>query len=221
MTQATQPVNLKLDHVSILVVPGAKVADRLLESGFQEGPRNTHPGQGTANRRVYFANGMVEFLWVQDADEARTGSGRDLRFPERSQDPSASPFGAIFVPGTDQVNPEMPFPGWHYQPDYFPPPKGFHVGANSENLMEPLCFYFPFHDPGVLRPQPERNSQMITEVVISTPSTDTHGVLALASQADRLSMRAGQEHLMKITLNHHELGHTEDYRPVMPLILRW
>ncbi|MEO0535290.1 MAG: VOC family protein [Cyanobacteria bacterium P01_A01_bin.123] len=214
-------MNMTLDHVFILVEPEAKVADRLLEHGFREGPRNTHPGQGTANRRVYFANGMVEFLWVRDANEANTGPGLDLRFPERSQDPKASPFGAIFVPRHNPMSQEMPFPGWHYQPDYFPPPKGFHVGANSQNLLEPLCFYFPFHDPGVPRPQPERNSQMITEVVISTPSTDTHGVLALASRCNRLSIQSAREHLMEITLDHCALGCTQDFRPAMPLILHW
>ena len=75
-------MNLQLDHVFILVEPEAQVADRLLESGFQEGPRTTHPGQGTANRRFYFANGMLEFIWVSDAHEANTGPGRELRFPE-------------------------------------------------------------------------------------------------------------------------------------------
>ncbi|MEM6432893.1 MAG: VOC family protein [Cyanobacteria bacterium P01_D01_bin.115] len=222
-------MNLELDHVFILVESGAQAVDRLLEKGFQEGPRNTHPGQGTANRRVYFANGMVEFLWVRDAHEANNGPGRDLRFPERSQDPQASPFGAIFVPRHNPVSQAMPFPGWHYQPNYFPPPKGFHVGANSQNLLEPLCFYFPFQDPGVPRPQPERNSQRITEVVISTPSADTHGVLALASKCVglpvlctyRLAIQTGQEHLMEITLDHHNSGRIQDFRPALPLILRW
>jgi hypothetical protein len=214
-------MNLKLDHVFILVEPEAKVADRLLELGFQEGPRNTHPGQGTANRRFYFANSMLEFLWVRDANEANTGPGKDLRFPERSQNPHASPFGAIFVPRYDATHQAMPFPGWPYQPDYFPPAKGFHVGANSKNLMEPLCFYFPFHNPGVPRPQPTRNAQTMSEIVISTPSTDTEGVLALVSQADRLSVRSRQEHLMEITLDDHKSGRTEDFRPAMPLILRW
>ena len=73
-------MNLKLDHVFILVEPEAQVADRLLEHGFREGPRNTHPGQGTANRRFYFANGMLEFIWVQDVDEAKNGPGRNLHF---------------------------------------------------------------------------------------------------------------------------------------------
>lgn len=143
---------LELDHVFILVEPAAQVADRLLELGFREGPRNFHPGQGTANRRFYFANGMLEFIWVQDAEEARTGPGRNLHFAERAENPTASPFGAIFVPRHNSISQAMPFPGWHYQPDYFSFPKGFHVGANSQNLLEPLCFYFPFHDPGVPRP---------------------------------------------------------------------
>ncbi|MGF1520995.1 MAG: VOC family protein [Leptolyngbyaceae cyanobacterium] len=212
---------MRLDHVFILVEPEAKVGDRLPEHGLREGPSNTHPGQGTANRRFYFANGMLEFLWVRDAHEANTGPGRDLRFAERSQDPKASPFGAIFVPHHHPISQAMPFPGWHYQPDYFPPPKGFHVGANSQNLMEPLCFYFPFHDPGVPKPQPTRNPQTISEVIISTPSTDTEGVLALASQTERLAIHTGQEHLLEITLDDHDSGHTEDYRPAMPLILHW
>jgi hypothetical protein len=59
-------MTLKLDHVFILVEPEARVADRLLKQGFREGPSNTHPGQGTANRRFYFANGMLKFLWVRD-----------------------------------------------------------------------------------------------------------------------------------------------------------
>lgn len=205
----------------MLVEPEAQATDRLLKLGFQEGLRNTHPGQGTTNRRIDFANGMLEFLWVRDAHEANTGPGKDLRFPERSQNPHASPFGAIFVPRHDATHQAMPFPGWQYQPDYFPAPKGFHVGANSQNLVEPLCFYCPFQDLGVPRPQPIRNAQTMTDIVISTLSTDTAGVLALASQADRLSMQSGQKHLMEITLDHHDSGRTEDFRPAMPLILRW
>jgi hypothetical protein len=212
-------MNLELDHVFILVEPGAQAVDRLLEQGFQEGSRNTHPGQGTANRRIYFANGMLEFLWVRDAKEAHTGPGRDLQLPARAENPNASPFGVILVPRQIVISQERPFPGWHYQPDYFPAPKGFHVGTNAKNVLEPLCFYFPFPDPGVPRPQPHRNPQRITEVVISTPSSDTQGVLGLVSQCDRLTIQSAGEHLMEITLAGQTLGRTADFRPAMPLIL--
>ena len=100
-------MNMTLDHVFILVELEARVADRLLEHGFREGPRNTHPGQGAANRRFYFANGMLEFIWVQDADEARNGPGRSLHFSERAEDPTASPFGIIFAPRKDIIRPYM------------------------------------------------------------------------------------------------------------------
>ena len=210
---------MNLDHVFILVEPEAQVADQLLEHGFQEGTGNIHPGQGTANRRIYFANGMLEFLWIRDADEANNGPGRDLRFSERANDPAASPFGVIFVP--DNGSSEVPFPGWHYQPDYFPPPKGLHVGANSKNITEPLCFYFSSKNPGVPRAKPLRNPQTISKIIISTPSTDTEGILGLASQSERLSIRPDSKHLMEITLDGHALGRTEDFRPAMPLILHW
>ena len=94
------------------------------------------------------------------------------------------------------------------------------MGANSQNIAEPLCFYFPFKEPGVPTHQPIRNPQTITKVMISTP-TDIEGVLEIVSQADRLSMQSTSEHLMEITLDHHALGHTKDYRPVIPLLLHW
>ena len=158
---------------------------------------------------------------MRDAHEAKTGPGRELRFPERAVDPATSPFGIIFVPRQDAASADRPFPGWHYQPAYFPLPRGFHVGTNSHTIAEPLCFYFLFHAPGVPKPQPCRNSQTISDIVISTPSTNTEGVLGLASQADRLSIRSGPAHLMEITLDHHASGRTADFRPALPLILRW
>ncbi len=60
-------MNLELDHVFILVKPEAEVADLLIEHGIREGRGNKHPGQVKSNRRFYFANGMLEFLWVHNA----------------------------------------------------------------------------------------------------------------------------------------------------------
>ena len=34
--------------------------------GFLEGSGNVHRGQGTANRRVFFENAMLELIWVCD-----------------------------------------------------------------------------------------------------------------------------------------------------------
>jgi hypothetical protein len=51
-------VAVELDHAFIACRPGAPEADALLRQGFVEGSPNTHPGQGTANRRFFFDNFM-------------------------------------------------------------------------------------------------------------------------------------------------------------------
>ncbi len=40
--------------------------------GLTEGSSNLHLGQGTANRRFFFYNAMLELLWVRDEREARS-----------------------------------------------------------------------------------------------------------------------------------------------------
>jgi hypothetical protein len=40
----------------------APEAERIAAFGLCEGPSNVHPGQGTANRRFFFRNAMLELL---------------------------------------------------------------------------------------------------------------------------------------------------------------
>ena len=214
-------MNLELDHFFILVQPEAKVADVLVSLGMQEGARNKHEGQGTSNRRFYFPNGMLELLWVRDEEEANAGPGRELRFPERVNDPTASPFGVI-LRRKDHLSLGMPFEGWKYQPDYFEPPWTFHIGANSNNLLEPLCIYVPFIEPDVATHKIEEGIyKSITNVQIYTPSKPLSDVLVIADAADRLSINHGHEHLMEVTFDNHQCGISRDLRPDIPLIIYW
>ena len=212
-------MNLELDHVFILVEPGAKVADLLVSLGIEESFSRDHKGQGTSNRRFEFSNGMLEFLWVRDADEANNGPGRDLLFPERAENPNASPFGVI-LNRKDNASEGMPFTGWRYQPDYFKPPMAFHIGANSGNLSEPLCIYVPFMAPPIRRVE-QGKFKSITNVHITVPVKSLSTVLDIALTADRLSIELGDQHLMTVTFDEHQYGLSKDFRPDMLLIIRW
>jgi len=55
----------EVDHVFVCTSPLAPEADRVLGIGLSEGSSNCHPGQGTANRRIFFKTTMLEFLWVE------------------------------------------------------------------------------------------------------------------------------------------------------------
>lgn len=55
----------EVDHVFVSASRGAPEARKLIELGLLEGSPNRHPGQGTANRRFFFANAMLELSWVR------------------------------------------------------------------------------------------------------------------------------------------------------------
>ena len=102
-------MSFEVDHFFICTDIGAPMADALASFGWVEGPPNTHPGQGTANRRFNFDNAMLELLWVHDEVEAVSEPARRLHLLERWQGRAA---GALFrmaqaikVRGIKKINP--------------------------------------------------------------------------------------------------------------------
>lgn len=214
-------MNLELHHFFILVEPGGTVAELLSAIGLREGTRNQHEGQGTSNRRFNFDNATLELLWVHDAAEAQNGPGRDMHLSARATDETASPFGLVFSRKDGEAT-QMPFEGWTYQPAYFPPPRSFHVGSNSANIVEPLCVYMPFIEPDTPR-RPGENEvfRQVTGVTVYTPSMPLSNVIDAVNRVDRLSVNNGDAHLMEIVFNENVTGNIHDFRPHMPVVIRW
>ncbi len=98
------------------------MADQLVEAGFAEGTPNRHPGQGTANRRFFFDNAFIEFIWVADEAEIRSDLVAPTRLWERMnwRESGASPFEICIRPVGDQPG-EIPFSTFSYRPPYLPP----------------------------------------------------------------------------------------------------
>lgn len=222
-------MNLELNHVFILTEPKAKVADLLLKLGFEESFSRDHLGQGTSNRRFVFSNGMLEFLWVKDEAEANNGPAKNLNFPARTKTqkqkyPKASPFGIVLT-RKDNASLAMPFEGWAYEPDYFKPPHtpkplAFHIGENSTDLSEPLCIYVPFIEPKQ-RTIEKGTFKSISHVKVFTKNTEISTTLKVVNNADRLSIASGTEDLMEITFDDHKQNKRHDFRPHIPLVIKW
>ena len=75
----------EIDHIIFFCDVGAPEADSLKQRGLHEGPSNSHPGQGTANRRFFFPNVYLELLWVENPLEAKAAS-RIISPSSRSRD---------------------------------------------------------------------------------------------------------------------------------------
>lgn len=212
-------MKFELDHFFILTDTGAPAAEQLVSAGLVEGSPNTHPGQGTSNRRFFFSNAMLELLWVHDAAEAAAGPAFRCRFPERAGDPDASPFGLVFR-RSDVEEHGMPFPGWKYEPDYLDSPLYFHVGDNSENILEPLCVYIPFARP----PDTATDSgpfSRVSGVRITSPSEVHSEVLQQAAEYEGLTIEHGTRHLMEVTFNAGRESLSCDLTHNLPLVLYW
>lgn len=212
--------DLELHHFFILTDPGAPQADLLSRVGLIEGTRNSHPGQGTANRRFFFSNTMLELLYVRDAGEAAKGRGSRLRIADRAMDRVASPFG-LAVSATSGLT-DVPFPGWRYCPEYFTADQCFHVGENSDLLEEPLCLCMPLSLPlPKTRPQPANPFMTMTELRISVPVAQPSTTLEASANCKRISLRLNEPHRLELVFNEEREGFHKNMAPGLPLVVRW
>jgi len=215
-------MSAELDHVFVCCDVGAPEAALLAERGLREGSSNTHPGQGTANRRFSFANAYLELLWVSDPAEAQTAAvlptGLWEHWSRRAS--GACPFGLVFRPRPDSVA-EAPFPTWSYGPAYLPSGFSIEVGRDTA-LSEPQLFYLPFarrRDHSGREPTAHAAGiDRITRVSVSTPSEhEPSQTLALALAAGLFAIRRGPAYLLELGFDGKGTAPI-DLRPDLPLL---
>lgn len=215
-----------LDHVILFCSEGAPEAEALVRIGLTEGSRNTHPGQGTANRRFFFSNAYLELLWVRDAIELEATPLRHLGFRERGSGrlTDVCPFGLALRPaGSGET--QAPFPSWPYRPAYLPPGLAIDV-AEDVPVTEPLSFHLGFaHARPASLNEPTTHSlgvNRITHILIHAPLSGPHSRAAnLAEHCGILSLQRADQSLMTITFDGGARCASADLRPALPLVLQW
>jgi hypothetical protein len=211
---------LQHDHFFILTDDAATAAQRLIDIGLLEGTNNRHPGQGTANRRFFLANSLLELLYVSDRHEADHGPAAKLEFSRRLREDGASPFGLIARsdPGSDPD----PFPGWRYCPEYFADDQCFLVGDNSAQLQEPLCICMPANLPLPAGPASTDNTDWkLTELRIDVPTATASIALQTVAACVPINLRLERPHHLQLVFNAAQQGLQCDLRPDLPLTVRW
>lgn len=214
-------MSIRLDHLFVITTPGAAVADRIVELGFVEGSVNTHPGQGTSNRRFFLNGFTLELLYVSDVSEAKNGAGQCLEILERSGNSEASPFGLVVRVIEGDTVPT--FPSWQYFPDYFNGEMCFYVGENSDQLPEPLCICMPPSLP-MAKDVPDEYANpdwLLTRVDINVPVVQASAVLVQFAAMENVFVHLGKPHRVVLEFNHATAGLSVDLSSDIPVILKW
>lgn len=220
----------ELDHLFICTDIGACEADRLVSFGLVEGTANTHPGQGTSNRRFFFHNTMLEFLWVHDSEEARSELIRSTHLWERwtNRNDGVCPFGVCLRPvtGSDDT---IAFSSWAYHPPYLPKTLSIEVGKNSDVLTEPMLFQIPFGQRPDQYPaeklQPLSHGVGLREMtrveLVSPAAHNLSPELQSVIDTNQIKLRVGGEYCMELGFDEEVQGRQVDFRPGLPLVMSW
>lgn len=207
---------MELDHVFLRARAGGPEAQALRDAGLAEGSPNTHPGQGTANRRFFFGNAYIELLWIEDEAEVGSDLTRPTQLDERLRPGAASPFGICFRPSSGSAT--VPFPAWDYRPAYLPAGMAIRIGRDVP-LAEPMWFYLAQARAPQAFAEHAAGLREITSVKVTVP-----GVPAWSAAA-RAAMEEGgvvlvEGHCLEIGFDGEASGRMHDFRPVLPLIFK-
>ena len=213
---------LELDHVFICVDEAPAAERALADFGMQLGLRAIHEGQGTANACAFFDNAYLELLSPRDDQELQSAAVRPLALRERVRwrQTGASPFGIALR--AEDVEPSIDT--WPYAAAFLPPGKHIPIVTAPNAGHAPLIFLIPATLPiRVRRPQAHRGRhRRLTRVMVSGP-----GVSAVPAEVrtlcdpEALAIRQAPEHQLELEWDGAGSGESHDFRPTLPLVLRW
>jgi hypothetical protein len=220
-------MSYELDHLFVIAQPGAPEAERLIELGLVEGSPNTHPGQGTANRRFYFHSSMLELLYATDEGELRSPVVEQIRLWDRSRwrQTAACPFGLTLRATSDDP---PPFTTFDYAPLWVP--EGFTIPmARGTMAVEPLLFINPMGQRPDAYPsdrhEPLDHPLGVREItgvhIVSAGCELPSDPLRAVKRLGIATFSQGEGHLLEVTLDDGKRGKSADLRPDLPLVLRW
>lgn len=220
---------IELDHVFICCDPGGAEGDALLDAGLAEGRAHRHEGQGTANRRFFFSNAMLELLWIHNKREAHGDPAWRTRLWERweGRRDGACPFGICWRPG-DGGDCDPPFRTWDYVPPYLPAGERIRV-AEDGGLGEPMWFFIGSGRSPKALPAGEREPfghsagmKTLSGVTMVCPGTDRWSEAGrLIRDSGLVRVVEGKQYSLELLFDGGKRGEQVDFRFDLPLILKW
>jgi hypothetical protein len=231
-------MNLKYDHVFILVGKGAKEMDLFKKHGFGQPMIGRHDGQGTGCKILFFLNTLIELLYIDNDDEAINNIesfGCDYVERTKWKDNGQNPFGIGIVPKPNNIA-QIPFKTKHYSPKWMRK-EALQMALSNTNPEEPIVFCEPpifewsdfknfdelensdkddikkyfYHENGIAR---------ITKFKMYI-KTDSLSKIIQELSKHNMDFECSEENLIELTFDENVQSKRLDFRPDLPLIINY
>lgn len=231
---------LRLDHIWIMVSPGAPERAALEKAGFQIAPTtNRHDGQGTASITVEFENGFLELMWPDSTVPVAPGYERVVeKFRQRMLWRSSGwcPIG-IGMRQTGSAKAELPFPTWSAAPEWLPAGSAIEMLTPRDDTKSPSLFISPkellMDEAAIVKaihsgsPQASmyrhpNGVHRVTAMRLLSPKT--YQPIEPLTYLEKLKVfDSGQSNawLVELTFDGGQKQKTADLRPQLPLVVRY
>jgi hypothetical protein len=213
---------LAFDHVWIVVRPGAPERAALERAAFAVSPGvNRHEGQGTASVTLDFANAFLELLWPDSSVVVSPGLGIVAqRFRQRMdwRRSGWSPIGIGFR-RTGTAFPRFPFPTWSTRAEWMAPGDSLVMLTPRGDSVEPTLWIVSRSSAGAAASRGPTSLRRVTHVRLVGPGLGRTPPTAYL--AGVIEMQDGADWLVDLTLDDGRAHRQRDFRPDLPLVIRW
>jgi len=231
---------IAFDHVWIVVKPGAPERVVLERAGIRVAPIvNRHEGQGTASVMAEFQNAFLELIWPDDSVSIAPGSERAAeKFKNRMlwRTSGWSPIGLVFHYTGSSPSP-VPLPIWTIAMPWMGAGSSIEMLTPRDDATSPSLSIHPRNLPVPLDANEQEirkrdgNVDMlmhalglkrVTAVRLIEP-TSYKPIEAVIWLRDQRVLRfdSGSEWAVELTFDGAPRGLAKDFRPDLPLLIRY
>ncbi|MDQ6800391.1 MAG: VOC family protein [Acidobacteriota bacterium] len=215
---------VQFDHLWIVVSSDAPERAILEKAGFRIAPEvNKHDGQGTASIMVEFHNSFLELMWPDPTVPINRGMERAAeKFRQRKlwRTSGWSPIGIVMHRVSDDP---IPFPTWSISPAWMAPGTAMVMLVTRDDATSPSLSVHPATTGQEARAmQHPIGVKNITAIGLIAPK-DYRAVEALPwlEKQGVLKLDRGDAWAVEVTFDKGEQGRRKDFRPDLPLLIRY
>jgi membrane associated rhomboid family serine protease len=226
-----------LDHIILHVKPGAPERVALEQAGFHIAPGvNQHEGQGTASISFEFENSFLELLWPDE--DVPISPGLEKAFAKFQNKSNWRTSGACPISfALHRVGPArpLPFPTWSVAAPWMDPGTAMEMLTPRDDARSPSISIHPHAVSDVPALDATRQAlraagalrhpigvQRITAVRLFSPPRYTPiDALRYLEKARVLSLGRSDEWTIELTFDGAAKGKEQDFRPQLPLRIRY